>query len=242
MSTGLGLNMYITVFLGCLVGIVVVAQTLYTSTMEHIKEFGTVKAIGGQQLGHLRDPRQAGARSPRWWASSSARAMAFAHAAAHGELDLKLIITPSLAVTVFVGTVALSSPRPWSRSARSRRSIRRWSSGPDEREHERGDDARPRGTRRHQGLPARAARRVTVLRGVVSRGRARRDRRARRALAARARRRSSRSSAASSRPTRGSVVDRRRARSTRRGPAQLPRRSAGARSASCSSSSTSSRR
>ena len=39
--------MYITVFLGCLVGIVVVAQTLYTSTMEHMKEFGTVKAIGG---------------------------------------------------------------------------------------------------------------------------------------------------------------------------------------------------
>jgi putative ABC transport system permease protein len=25
----------------------VVAQTLYTSTMEHLKEFGTVKAIGG---------------------------------------------------------------------------------------------------------------------------------------------------------------------------------------------------
>ena len=39
--------MYLTVFLGCLVGVVVVAQTLYTSTMEHIKEFGTVKAIGG---------------------------------------------------------------------------------------------------------------------------------------------------------------------------------------------------
>lgn len=46
-STGLGMNAYLTVFLGCLVGIVVVAQTLYTSTMEHIKEFGTVKAIGG---------------------------------------------------------------------------------------------------------------------------------------------------------------------------------------------------
>jgi putative ABC transport system permease protein len=29
------------------VGVVIVAQTLYTSTMEHIKEFGTVKAIGG---------------------------------------------------------------------------------------------------------------------------------------------------------------------------------------------------
>jgi putative ABC transport system permease protein len=46
-STGLGMNAYLTVFLGCLVGIVVVAQTLYTSTMEHLKEFGTVKAIGG---------------------------------------------------------------------------------------------------------------------------------------------------------------------------------------------------
>src|SRR6266481_9596976 len=46
-NTGLGFNLFITVFLGCLVGIVVVAQTLYTSTMEHLKEFGTVKAIGG---------------------------------------------------------------------------------------------------------------------------------------------------------------------------------------------------
>ena len=46
-TTGLGLNMFVTVFLGCLVGIVVVAQTLYTSTMEHFKEFAMVKAMGG---------------------------------------------------------------------------------------------------------------------------------------------------------------------------------------------------
>ncbi|MBK7974321.1 MAG: ATP-binding cassette domain-containing protein [Deltaproteobacteria bacterium] len=46
-NTGLGINLSVTVFLGCLVGVVVVAQTLYTSTMEHLKEFGTVKAIGG---------------------------------------------------------------------------------------------------------------------------------------------------------------------------------------------------
>src|SRR5690606_35746131 len=30
-STGIGMNMYVTVFLGCLVGIVVVAQTLYAA-------------------------------------------------------------------------------------------------------------------------------------------------------------------------------------------------------------------
>ena len=46
-STGLGMNMGVTVFLGSWSGIVVVAQTLYTSAVEHVKEFGTVKAIGG---------------------------------------------------------------------------------------------------------------------------------------------------------------------------------------------------
>jgi putative ABC transport system permease protein len=49
-STGLGMSMGVTVFLGVLVGIVIVAQTLYTSAVEHIKEFGTVKAIGGSNL------------------------------------------------------------------------------------------------------------------------------------------------------------------------------------------------
>ena len=52
--------MYLTVFLGCLVGVVVVAQTLYTSTMEHLKEFGTVKAIGGGNLDIYRILGQAG--------------------------------------------------------------------------------------------------------------------------------------------------------------------------------------
>jgi len=47
LSTGLGLGMFITVFLGGLVGVVIVAQTLYASTMEHLREFGTVKAVGG---------------------------------------------------------------------------------------------------------------------------------------------------------------------------------------------------
>ena len=40
--------MFLTVSLGCLVGVIVVAQTLYTSTTEHLREFGTVKAIGGR--------------------------------------------------------------------------------------------------------------------------------------------------------------------------------------------------
>lgn len=45
-QTGLGIGIGITVFLGFLVGTIIVGQTIYTSTIEHIREFGTLKAIG----------------------------------------------------------------------------------------------------------------------------------------------------------------------------------------------------
>lgn len=105
-STGLGLNMYLTVFLGCLVGIVVVAQTLYTSTMEHIKEFGTVKAIGGGNgaiyaiLGKQATiAAVAGFGLGAVWAYALKPVMA--------KIDLKLIITPQFAAIVFVGAIVL---------------------------------------------------------------------------------------------------------------------------------------
>ena len=59
-STGLGLTLFLTVALGALVGVVIVAQTLYASTTEHLTEFGTVKALGGGQPDGLRDHRRAG--------------------------------------------------------------------------------------------------------------------------------------------------------------------------------------
>ena len=105
-STGLGLNMYITVFLGCLVGIVVVAQTLYTSTMEHIREFGTVKAIGGGNreiyaiLG-----KQATIAAVAGFALGALQAFALRPVMA--KIDLKLIIPMELYALVFVGAVAL---------------------------------------------------------------------------------------------------------------------------------------
>jgi putative ABC transport system permease protein len=105
-STGLGLNMYITVFLGCLVGIVVVAQTLYTSTMEHIREFGTVKAIGGgngdiyQILG-----KQATIAAIAGFALGALQAFALRPVMA--KIDLKLIIPTELYVAVAAGAIAL---------------------------------------------------------------------------------------------------------------------------------------
>ena len=40
------LDVLIAAALGLLVGIVVVAQTIYASTMDHIREYGTLKAMG----------------------------------------------------------------------------------------------------------------------------------------------------------------------------------------------------
>jgi len=105
-STGLGLNMYLTVFLGCLVGVVVVAQTLYTSTMEHIKEFGTVKAIGGGNADIYRIlGTQASIAAVVGFALGSGFAAALAPAMA--SIGLKLIVPTDLSLAVFAGTLLL---------------------------------------------------------------------------------------------------------------------------------------
>ena len=105
-STGLGLNMMLTVFLGCLVGVVVVAQTLYTSTMEHIKEFGTVKAIGGGNGDIYRIlGKQAAIAAVIGFLIGAA--MSYAMRPAIAKISLKLIIPPSLALVVFAGAVVL---------------------------------------------------------------------------------------------------------------------------------------
>jgi putative ABC transport system permease protein len=105
-NTGLGFNAFLTVFLGCLVGVVVVAQTLYASTMEHLREFGTVKAIGGSNRDIYRMlGRQA----------ILAAGFGFVVGYVPAELlkpliaraDLKLIIRPELTASVFVGTIVL---------------------------------------------------------------------------------------------------------------------------------------
>ena len=105
-STGLGLNMYITVFLGCLVGIVVVAQTLYTSTMEHIREFGTVKAIGGGNSDIYRIlGKQATIAAVAGFALGALQA--FALRPVMSRIDLKLIIPTELYAAVFAGAILL---------------------------------------------------------------------------------------------------------------------------------------
>jgi putative ABC transport system permease protein len=105
-STGLGLNMVLTIFLGCLVGVVVVAQTLYTATMEHLKEFGTVKAIGGSNAMIYRIlGQQAVIAAVIGFALGGLLTLALRPALA--TVDLRLIISPALAAYVFAGTVVM---------------------------------------------------------------------------------------------------------------------------------------
>jgi putative ABC transport system permease protein len=45
-GTGAGITVLIAAGLGLLVGVVVVAQTIYAATVDHIREYGTLKAMG----------------------------------------------------------------------------------------------------------------------------------------------------------------------------------------------------
>lgn len=45
-TTGAGIAVMLAAILGLVVGIVVVTQTIYATTMDHIREYGTLKAIG----------------------------------------------------------------------------------------------------------------------------------------------------------------------------------------------------
>ena len=45
-TTGAGVALLIAAMLGLVVGFVIVAQTIYATTMDHLREFGTLKAMG----------------------------------------------------------------------------------------------------------------------------------------------------------------------------------------------------
>jgi putative ABC transport system permease protein len=105
-STGIGLNMYVTVFLGCLVGVVVVAQTLYASTMEHIKEFGTVKAIGGSNADIYKIlGKQALIAALIGFVSGVG--LSYALMPLMGSLGLRMIMPLWLHSSIFVGTILM---------------------------------------------------------------------------------------------------------------------------------------
>ena len=91
---------------GALVGVVIVAQTLYASTIEHLSEFGTVKAIGGRNLtvyGMIAEQASFAAVL----GFSLALAISLGLVPALAMVELKMIVSPAAAALVFLGTQVL---------------------------------------------------------------------------------------------------------------------------------------
>jgi putative ABC transport system permease protein len=105
-STGLGLSMTVTIFLGGLVGVVIVAQTLYTSTLDHYEEFAVIKALGGGDAVVYRVlAEQAAIAAMLGFLAGSA--MAHAARPILARVDLALVLEPEFAAAVFASTLAL---------------------------------------------------------------------------------------------------------------------------------------
>ena len=66
-TTGAGAALFFGAVLGVIVGTVIVAQTLYSSTKDHLGEFATLRAIGSSSCVHQQGHRQPGADERRGW-------------------------------------------------------------------------------------------------------------------------------------------------------------------------------
>ncbi len=105
-STGAGAALFAGALLGVIVGTVIVAQTLYSSTKEHLNEFATLRAIGSSR-GYIY-------RVIVWQALLSA-VIGFSIAALIGDAIVQLtaatalpiVITPGLIVGLFLLTVVM---------------------------------------------------------------------------------------------------------------------------------------
>lgn len=105
-NVGLGFNLLVTVVLGCLVGVAVVAQTLYTSTIKQLPEFGTLKAMGANNSMIYRVlGRQAVICALLGFLIGLVPSFAIQAMAA--TADLKVLMPLWLVVVVFLGTVLL---------------------------------------------------------------------------------------------------------------------------------------
>jgi putative ABC transport system permease protein len=98
--------MGVTVFLGILVGIVIVAQTLYTSAVEHVKEYGTVKAIGGSNWDIYRILGEQ-ALIAAFLGFALGAVISYAMRPVMAGIHLTVLLQPGFAAAVFAGTVVM---------------------------------------------------------------------------------------------------------------------------------------
>lgn len=105
-DTGAGAALLGSALLSIIVGTIIVAQTLYASTKEHLKEFATLRAIGSSRR-YIRKVILGQALLSAVIGFSIAVAFGLAIVEATTESALPIIMTPGLVVGLFVLTLAM---------------------------------------------------------------------------------------------------------------------------------------
>ncbi len=107
-DTGAGAALLGSAILGVIVGTIIVAQTLYSSAKDHLKEFATLRAIGSSR-GYILKVILGQALLSAVVGFSMAAAIDFSLVRATADAALPIIMTPELTLGLFVLTVAMCS-------------------------------------------------------------------------------------------------------------------------------------
>jgi putative ABC transport system permease protein len=105
-GTGAGVALLGGALLGLIIGTVIVAQTLYSSTKDHMSEFATLRALGSSSFYiHKVILTQATVSAVAGYLLGTALTIVLA--AFSGETALPIVFTPGLAAFLFAVTVAM---------------------------------------------------------------------------------------------------------------------------------------
>lgn len=105
-GTGAGITVLIAAGLGLLVGVVVVAQTIYAATVDHIREYGTLKAMGATNAYIYKVIiKQAAISGVIGYAIGMTIALIVAHISQQGTTAI--IVPPALVVGLFALTMLM---------------------------------------------------------------------------------------------------------------------------------------
>jgi putative ABC transport system permease protein len=105
-GTGAGFALFAGALLGMIVGTVIVAQTLYSSTKDHINEFATLRAIGSSGI-YIHKVIICQALISAIIGFCLAAAMGLLAVAATANTSLPIVMTPTLTLVLFFLTLAM---------------------------------------------------------------------------------------------------------------------------------------
>ncbi len=107
-KTGAGMALIAGAMLGVIVGIVIVAQTLYSSTKDHLNEFATLRALGAS-AGYIHLVILLQALMSAMLGYLAGMGLSLLAISASKSTTLKIVMTPELAAALFALTIGMCS-------------------------------------------------------------------------------------------------------------------------------------